>query len=131
MKRIPLGRTDITVSQFCLGTMTYGSQTPEEEAYIQIETALDAGVDFLDTAEAYPVPMDPKWAGRSEEIIGNWCTKTGRRDELVIATKVAGGGNKTIRAGSDPDGATMRAACEASLKRLKPISRICLAWRRI
>ncbi len=119
MKRIPLGRTDITVSQFCLGTMTYGSQTPEEEAYIQIETALDAGVDFLDTAEAYPVPMDPKWAGRSEEIIGNWCTKTGRRDELVIATKVAGGGNKTIRAGSDPDGATMRAACEASLKRLK------------
>jgi len=119
MKRIPLGRTDITVSQLCLGTMTYGSQTPEKEAYVQIETALEAGIDFLDTAEAYPVPMDPKWAGRSEEIIGNWCEKTGRRNELVIATKVAGGGNKTIRDGADPDGEMMRAACEASLKRLK------------
>lgn len=119
MKRIPLGRSDIEVSQLCLGTMTWGSQTSEADGHRQIDAALEAGVDFLDTAEAYPVPMDAKWAGRTEEIIGTWNAKTKRRDEIVIATKIAGGGNKHIRNGAAITGASLKTACEASLKRLQ------------
>ncbi len=119
MKRIPLGRSGIEVSQLCLGTMTFGSSTSEEVSHQQLDACLDVGLDFLDTAEAYPVPMNADWAGRSEEIIGNWLSKRGRRDDVVVATKIAGSGNSHIRNGEAISGAALRACCEASLKRLQ------------
>lgn len=119
MNRIPLGQSDITVSQLCLGTMTWGSSTTEADGHRQIDASLEAGIDFLDTAEAYPVPMDAKWAGRTEEVIGSWNARTKRRDEIVIATKIAGEGNSYIRGGSEITGASLKEACEASLKRLQ------------
>ena len=85
MDRLTLGRTGIEVSEYCLGTMTYGTQTPEDDAHVQISTALEAGLDFLDTAEMYPVnPVRKETVGRSEEIIGRWNAKTGRRNDIVI-----------------------------------------------
>ncbi|SFR56943.1 aldo/keto reductase [Litoreibacter janthinus] len=119
MKTVRLGRTDLKVSQLCLGSMTWGTQTKEAEAHQQIETALDAGINFIDTAEAYPVnPMNKENAGKTEEIIGNWFAKTGRRDEVVLATKVAGKGNY-IRDGEEICAKTIREAIEGSLKRLQ------------
>lgn len=118
MRRINLGQTDISVSGWCLGTMTYGNQTPEDDAHRQIDMALDAGIDFLDTAEMYPVnPVRAETVGRSEQIIGNWLARTGRRGEVVIATKVAGPGN--VARGVSYDSAVIRTAVEASLARLQ------------
>lgn len=120
MKRMRLGRTDLEVSELCLGTMTYGTQTSQADAHAQIDTALEAGVDFLDTAEMYPVnPISPAHAGRSEEIVGNWCERTGRRDEIVIATKIVGEGSNACRGGAPISAATIRDAVEGSLRRLK------------
>lgn len=85
-----LGRTDIHVSKICLGTMTWGQQNTEEEGHAQIETALDYGVNFLDTAEMYSVPAREETYGRTEEIIGSWLKKSGKRKDIVLATKVAG-----------------------------------------
>ncbi|PTQ12743.1 NADP(H)-dependent aldo-keto reductase [Sphingomonas oleivorans] len=86
-----LGGTDIDVSLICLGTMTWGSQNSEAEAHAQIDYALEQGVNFLDTAEAYPVtPTSPETQGRTEEYIGSWIAKTKRRGDIVLATKVAG-----------------------------------------
>lgn len=119
MKRMELGRSGIEVSELCLGTMTYGTQTDEADAHAQIEAALEAGVDFIDTAEMYPVnPISPAHAGRSEEIIGSWCDRTGRRDELVIATKIVGEGSNACRDGAPITAATVRDAVEGSLRRL-------------
>lgn len=120
MKRMELGRSGIEVSELCLGTMTWGTQTDEADAHAQIEAGLEAGVDFLDTAEMYPVnPISPKHSGRSEEIIGNWCARTGRRDELVIATKIVGEGSNACRDGAPITSATIREAVDGSLKRLQ------------
>lgn len=91
MKRRRLGRTGLVVSEICLGTMTFGNQADERVSHAIMDRAYDAGVDFLDIAEAYPVPPDPKYAGRSEEIVGRWLAEK-RRDELFIATKVCGPG---------------------------------------
>ncbi|MEP2139331.1 MAG: aldo/keto reductase, partial [Erythrobacter sp.] len=91
MNRTTLGRTGIEVSEYCLGTMTFGTQTDEADSHTQIEMALEAGIDFLDTAEMYPVnPILKETVGRTEEIIGNWNAKSGRRSECVIATKHSG-----------------------------------------
>lgn len=91
MKTIPLGRTGLKVSEFCLGTMTWGSQNGEEEGHAQIERAREAGCTFMDTAEMYPTtPVKPETAGRTEEIIGSWFARSGRRDEWVVATKMLG-----------------------------------------
>ena len=91
MKKIPLGRSGIEVSEWCLGTMTYGSQTPQDNAHRQLDMALEAGIDFLDAAEMYPVnPVKAETVGRTEEIIGNWIEKTGKRDAYRIATKASG-----------------------------------------
>ncbi|QYX57916.1 aldo/keto reductase [Roseovarius sp. SCSIO 43702] len=119
MKRNELGRTGIEVSALCLGTMTYGTQTDPADAHAQIDRALDAGIDFLDTAEMYPVnPTRPETTGRSEEIIGDWIRASGRRDEVVIATKHSGEGFKGARDGAPISSATIPDAIEGSLRRL-------------
>jgi len=120
MRRMTLGRTGIEVSEFCLGTMTWGSQNTEDEGHAQIDMALDRGVDFLDTAEMYPTnPVLAETVGRTEEIIGSWNAKTGRRDDLVIATKIAGKGNAQVRDGAPITPEALRACVDASLGRLR------------
>lgn len=93
-----LGTTDIDVSLICLGTMTWGSQNTEAEGHAQIDYALDQGVNFLDTAEAYPVtPVSAETQGRTEEIIGSWIAGRKRRDDIVLASKVAGPVRDAVR----------------------------------
>ncbi|RLJ60527.1 aryl-alcohol dehydrogenase-like predicted oxidoreductase [Litoreibacter meonggei] len=119
MKTVRLGRTDLMVSQLCLGSMTWGTQTSEVDAHAQIDASLEAGINFIDTAEAYPVnPMTKEGAGRTEEIIGNWFAKSGRRNDVFLATKVAGAGNY-IRDGEEISSKSIREAVEGSLKRLQ------------
>ena len=118
MKRMELGRSGIEVSAICLGTMTWGTQNTEAEGHAQMDAALDAGVDFLDTAEAYPVnPMTAEGAGRTEEIVGSWIARGGR-DRWTVATKIAGAGG-VCRGGSPITPGTIREACEGSLRRLR------------
>jgi aryl-alcohol dehydrogenase-like predicted oxidoreductase len=120
MKQLPLGRTDIMVSDWCLGTMTFGNQTPQDDAHTQIDMSLDAGINFLDTAEMYPVnPIRAETVGKSEEVIGNWIAKNGRPDDMVIATKVSGNNPGWVREGRGYDGTVIREAVETSLKRLQ------------
>ena len=89
MERRRLGKSAIVVSDICMGTMTFGSQTDEAEALRILDRCFDEGIDFYDTAEGYPVPPDPKWVGRTEEIVGKWL-KTKPRDAIILATKVSG-----------------------------------------
>ena len=84
-----LGKSAIVVSDICMGTMTFGSQTDESAALRILDRSYDAGIDFYDTAEGYPVPPDVKWVGRTEEIVGKWL-KTKPRDAIILATKVSG-----------------------------------------
>lgn len=119
MKRMTLGRTGTEVPDWCLGTMTFGNQTPEDDAHRQIDRALDAGIDFMDCAEMYPVnPVTAETVGLSEEILGRWFAKTGKRDEWVLATKVTGPAG-FVREGRGYDGPTIRETVEASLRRLQ------------
>jgi len=92
MEHKRLGRTDLQVSAICLGTMTWGEQNTEQEAHEQLDYALAAGVNFIDTAELYPVPPMAETYSRTEQYIGNWLTKRGNRDRVILATKVAGRG---------------------------------------
>jgi len=121
MHRQPLGRTGPHVPDVCLGTMTWGGQTTEAEAHRQLDLALDHGLTFLDTAEMYPTnPVRPETLGGTEAIIGNWIADRGRRDRLVIATKVTGEGSAVIPGGAPMiDAARLRSAVEASLTRLQ------------
>ena len=120
MKTLTLGRTDITVTDWCLGTMTFGNQTPESDAHRQIDMALDAGLNFMDCAEMYPVnPVSKETAGRSEEIIGTWFAKSGRRADWVLATKVSGPNEGFVRDGAGYTGANVESAIDASLRRLQ------------
>ncbi len=120
MKKRPLGRTGLSVSELCLGTMTWGSQNTEAEGHAQLDMALDHGVDFLDTAEMYPTyPVKAETVGHTEEIIGSWIARSGRRDDIVIATKISGAGNQNVRGGAPITGAAVEACVEASLKRLQ------------
>jgi aryl-alcohol dehydrogenase-like predicted oxidoreductase len=120
MRRVTLGPTDLEVSVLCLGTMTWGTQTPEDEAHRQIDIAASRGVNFMDTAEMYPVnPVSKDTIGRTEEIIGNWIAKGGNRDDWVIATKIAGEGSIARDKGEVIDGGSIRKALEGSLRRLK------------
>ena len=119
MRQIELGQSGLMVSEWCLGTMTYGNQTGQDDAHRQIDMALDAGIDFIDTAEMYPVnPVRLETVGRSEEIIGNWIARTGRRSGITLATKVAGPGS-VARDGRGYDGRVIREAVDASLRRLQ------------
>ena len=120
MQRKTLGQTGIEVSALCLGTMTWGTQNTEAEGHQQMDMALDAGVDFWDTAEMYPVnPVSAKTVGRTEAIIGTWFASRGGRDRVVLATKVGGPGNPALRAGGPLTGAVLRQAVEGSLQRLQ------------
>ena len=85
-----LGNTGIDVSLICLGTMTWGEQNTEAEAHAQLDYALAQGVNFIDTAEMYPIPPKGATQGLTETYIGNWLQQRGGRDQLVLATKVAG-----------------------------------------
>lgn len=119
MKKLQLGRTGIEVTEWCLGTMTYGNQTPEADAHEQLDRAVAAGIDFVDCAEMYPVnPVRKETCGRSEEILGTWLAKPGNREKVVVATKIAGPGN-AIRGEEAPSAALIPQAVEASLKRLR------------
>lgn len=120
MKYNKLGRTGITVSEICLGTMTWGSQNTEADAFAQMDYALDRGINFFDTAELYPTtPLSAETYGDTETIIGNWFEKTGKRKDVVLATKVAGSGRPYIRGGGPITGAAIHEAVDASLRRLK------------
>ncbi|MEE9607617.1 MAG: aldo/keto reductase [Myxococcota bacterium] len=96
MKQRRLGRSGLSVSEIGLGTMTFGSMADEAASFKALDKAFDAGVDFLDIAEVYPVPPDPKYAGRTEEICGKWLSQRPRYS-VVVATKVAGPGGGWFR----------------------------------
>ena len=118
MKHRRMGRTGLKVSEICLGTMTFAGQCDEATALEILDRAADRGVTFLDTADAYPIPPDPATAGRTEEVIGRWFARNGRRDDFVLATKCR------LRVGHGPNdqGLSRRhiiAACAASLRRLQ------------
>ncbi|MEL7131750.1 MAG: aldo/keto reductase [Pseudomonadota bacterium] len=120
MERRALGRTGIEVSALCLGSMTWGTQNTLEEGHAQIDRALEAGIDFVDTAEMYPVnPVSAETIGRTEEIIGHWFGRGGARDMMILATKHSGSGLRHVRDGADITGETIPRAIEGSLKRLQ------------
>ena len=115
-----LGRTDLDVSLIGLGTMTWGFQNTEEEGHEQMDYALDQGINFWDTAEMYAVPPSPETYGRTEEIIGSWFAKTGRRNEVILASKIAGPGLAWVRGGDAKiDRVNILEAVENSLRRLQ------------
>lgn len=117
----PLGRSDLLVPDVCLGTMTFGEQTGEADAHAQLDYALAAGVNFIDTAEMYAVPARPETSGASEEIVGRWLARQ-QRDKVIVATKVAGPARSMSWIRNGPlalDRANIRAAIEGSLRRLQ------------
>ncbi|KQS68036.1 aldo/keto reductase [Rhizobium sp. Leaf371] len=115
-----LGRTGIEVSTICLGTMTWGSQNTQDEAFAQLDASVEAGVNFLDTAELYPTtPLSEATYGGTERIIGNWMAERGNRDRIVLATKIAGSGRNYIRGGGPMTADSIVMALDASLARLQ------------
>lgn len=119
-----LGRTDIQVSAICLGTMTWGEQNTLEEALQQLDYALAEGVNFIDTAEMYPVPPRAETQGKTEECIGTWLTRSGKRDQVILATKVSGrsdaqGDWKHVRGGPRLSPEHIAQAVRDSLQRLQ------------
>ena len=115
-----LGNTDIKVSTICLGTMTWGEQNTQNEAFEQMDFALDKGVNFWDTAELYAVPPRKETYGDTEKIIGNWFENTKKREEVILATKVAGPSRDYLRNGENSFiGKNLENALHNSLKRLK------------
>jgi aryl-alcohol dehydrogenase-like predicted oxidoreductase len=122
MQKRPLGRTDVMVSEICLGTMTYGQQTGEADAFAQMDYAMAHGVNFFDTAELYSIPPRAETYGATETIIGKWFSARGHRDKIILASKVVG----RSTAHWYRNGATARLdrkniffAVENSLKRLR------------
>ncbi len=95
MKYTHLPHTDIKVSKICLGSMTWGNQNTEAEGHAQLDHAVDQGINFIDTAELYPVPATAETQGRTSEIIGTWLKKRGNRNSVVLASKIAGPGDYT------------------------------------
>jgi len=123
MQYRPLSDTGVNVSALCLGTMTFGEQNSEQEAFEQLDMALDAGVNFIDTAEMYSIPPRSETMGSTERIIGRWLSQRGCRDKVIIASKVAGPGGDWlpyIRGGNNRlDRANIVAAVDDSLRRLQ------------
>lgn len=117
----PLGQTGIQVSSLCLGTMTWGEQNTEADAHAQLDYATDRGIQFIDTAELYPVPPRPETQGRTETYLGSWLKQRGRRDDLVLATKACGPGEwvQYFRGGPRHTEAYLTAAVDDSLSRLQ------------
>ena len=119
---IELGRSGLSVTNICLGTMTFGEQNSEAEAHSQLDYALERGINFIDTAEMYPVMPRAETQGATERFIGNWLKKSGQRSKIILATKVAGPsrGFGWIRRGeNDLTPENIRAAVETSLQRLQ------------
>jgi aryl-alcohol dehydrogenase-like predicted oxidoreductase len=121
MKYTTLPDTDIKVSKICLGTMTFGQQNTEAEGHAQMDYALDKGVNFFDTAEMYSIPASKETYGSTEKIIGTWFKKTGKREEVVLASKIAGPNpNFTyMREKMDFSPASIQLALDQSLQRLQ------------
>ena len=115
-----LGNTDINVSTICLGTMTWGEQNTQNEAFEQMDYSLNNGVNFWDTAELYAVPPKAETYGYTETIIGNWFEKTKKRKDIILASKVGGPSRKYMRNGENSfTGKNLENALHGSLKRLK------------
>lgn len=118
-----LGNTEIDVSVICLGSMTWGQQNTREQAFAQMDFALSEGVNFIDTAELYAIPPAAETYGRSEEIIGEWLQARGTRQQVILASKIAGPGEEWIphiRAGKTRfDSNDIAQALDASLERLQ------------
>jgi len=112
-----LGRTGIQVSRICLGTMTWGEQNSEAEAHSQLDRAIEAGINFIDTAEMYPVPPRAETQGLTEQYLGSWLARQSQRDRLVIASKVSGPG--MVREGNRLDRKNIRQAVDDSMRRLQ------------
>ena len=125
MELRPLGRTDISVTSVCLGTMTWGQQNTEQDAHEQLSYAIDErGINFIDTAEMYPVPAKADTQGRTEAYIGTWLKNRGKRDDIILASKVAGRSGMTWTRERNVDKtrqtrAQIDEAVEQSLKRLQ------------
>ncbi len=121
MKYVQLGKTDLKVSIICLGTMTYGHQNTEAEAHEQLDYALERGVNFIDTAELYPVPGKPDTQGLTERYIGTWLKKSGKREEIILASKITGPspGLKYIRSNLGFDRNQIMQALDNNLERLR------------
>jgi aryl-alcohol dehydrogenase-like predicted oxidoreductase len=119
MKMRKLGRTDVQVSEICLGTMTWGLQNNEADGHEQMDYALAEGINFFDTAEMYAVPPSAETFGKTEQIIGTWFEARKNRDKVILASKVAGGGRPWVRGGKGIDGPSVREAIEGSLRRLR------------
>jgi aryl-alcohol dehydrogenase-like predicted oxidoreductase len=122
MKLVQLGQSDLQVTPICLGTMTFGEQVNEADSHAILDRSLEAGVNFIDTAEMYAVPAKAETCGATETYIGNWFAKNpGTRQKLVLATKVAGPsrGMPWIREGTGMTGKDILNSCDASLRRLK------------
>ena len=120
MKFKKLGNTDLDVSLICLGTMTWGTQNSEKDAFEQMDYSLSKGINFFDTAELYSVPPTAESYGKTEVMIGNWFEKRKNREKIILASKVAGPGLDWIRDGKNnfnEDG--IKKAIDGSLKRLK------------
>jgi len=120
MKMNTLGNSNIQVSELCLGSMTWGTQNTVEEGHGQIDRALAAGINFIDTAEMYPVnPVSPETTGRTEQVIGLWFERDNRRADVVLATKHSGEGLAHVRGGAAISSKTIAETVEGSLRRLK------------
>ncbi len=115
-----LPSTEIKVSKLCLGTMTFGNQNTEAEGHAQMDLALERGINFFDTAELYPVPANAQTYADTERIMGSWFKKTGKRDKIVLSSKIVGSGAYTahIRDHDHFSPKHLRQALEGSLKRL-------------
>ncbi|PMR76269.1 NADP(H)-dependent aldo-keto reductase [Billgrantia endophytica] len=119
MQTRPLGSTGIEVSRLCLGTMTFGEQNSEAEAHEQLDRAVAFGINFIDTAEMYPVPSSPESQGRTEAYIGSWLKARDSRDDIIIATKASGPGLGHLRGGSRLTREQLHQAIDTSLERLQ------------
>ena len=118
MQTRPLGKTDMEVSRLCLGTMTFGEQNTEVEAHEQLDRAVAFGINFIDTAEMYPVPPKANTQGLTERYIGSWLKQRSTRDDVIIASKVTGPGLDHIRGGPRLTREHIHQAVDASLARL-------------
>jgi aryl-alcohol dehydrogenase-like predicted oxidoreductase len=122
MQKNRLGRTDLEVTRVCLGTMTFGQQNSESDAHSQLDYALERGINFVDTAEMYPVPPRAETQGSTERYIGTWLKKSGKRGEIILASKIAGPNPAMSWVRGEKhnlDAANIRQAVEDSLRRLQ------------
>ncbi|XMO87662.1 aldo/keto reductase [Algibacter sp. AS12] len=120
MKYTTLPNTNIKVSKICLGSMTWGNQNTEAEGHEQLDYAIDQGVNFIDTAELYPVPATAERSGRTSKIIGTWLKKSGNRDKVILASKIAGPGDYTAHIRTTGFGpSAIKEAIDLELQRLQ------------